>query len=121
MRVRRIRSRERRVRMMRRLVCSTAMAVLALAMTGPLAARAQPGWTFTAPGIPLQFGMSPGEAAQALGVPLDYVRGRPGNELYLALPNVKGAIFASRSDGLYLQFRKGRLTGWKGDWGTIRP
>jgi hypothetical protein len=39
----------------------------------------------------------------------------------VALPNVKGATLAKRSDGLYLQFRRGRLAGWKGDWGTIRP
>lgn len=70
---------------------------------------------------PLNFGMSTEQAAQALGVPLNYVRGRPADELFLALPNVKGATLASRSDGLYLQFRRGRLAGWKGDWGTIRP
>jgi len=70
---------------------------------------------------PLEFGMSPDEAAHALGVPLNYVRGRPGDELFVALPNVKGALLASRSDGLFLQFRHGHLTGWKGDWGTIRP
>ena len=79
--------------------------------------------TFVAPpnGVPLSFGMSPDEASQVLGVPLNYVRGRPGNELLVAIPNVRGSALASRSDGLYLQFRKGRLTGWKGDWGTIRP
>jgi hypothetical protein len=54
-------------------------------------------------------------------VPLYYVRGRRGNELLAAIPNVKGSALSSRSDALYLQFRKGRLTGWKGDWGTIRP
>jgi hypothetical protein len=70
---------------------------------------------------PLSFGMNAEQASQALGVPLNYVRGRPGDELYLALPNVKGTTLANRSDGLYLQFRRGRLTGWKGDWGTIRP
>jgi hypothetical protein len=69
----------------------------------------------------LRFGMDPDEAASALGVPLTYVRGRPHNELYLARPNVKGSALAYRSDGLYLQFRKGKLAGWKGDWGTIRP
>lgn len=69
----------------------------------------------------LTFGMDAEQASQALGVPLNYVRGRPGDELYLALPNVKGSALASRSDGLYLQFRRGRLEGWKGDWGTIRP
>ena len=70
---------------------------------------------------PLFFGMDADEASRALGTNLNYVRGRPGDELYLALPNVKGAALSSRSDGLYLQFRKGRLAGWKGDWGTIRP
>jgi hypothetical protein len=54
-------------------------------------------------------------------VPLYYVHGRRGNELLAAIPNVKGSALSSRSDALYLQFRKGRLTGWKGDWGTIRP
>jgi hypothetical protein len=84
-------------------------------------AAAQP--TFVAPpnGVPLSFGMSPDEASQVLGVPLNYVRGRPGNELLVAMPNIKGSVLSQRSDGLYLQFRKGRLTGWKGDWGTIRP
>jgi len=77
--------------------------------------------TTQAGGPPLSFGMSPDQAAQALGVALNYVRGRPGDELLVALPNVKGAALASRSDGLYLQFRRGRLAGWKGDWGTIRP
>jgi hypothetical protein len=79
--------------------------------------------TFVAPpnGVPLSFGMSPDQASWVLGVPLNYVRGRPGNELFLATPNVKGSALSQRSDGLYLQFRKGRLTGWKGDWGTIRP
>jgi hypothetical protein len=70
---------------------------------------------------PLNFGMNANQASQALGVPLNYIRGRSGNELFVALPNVKGSALASRSDGLYLQFRRGKLAGWKGDWGTIRP
>jgi hypothetical protein len=73
------------------------------------------------PSVPLMFGMNAEQVSQALGVPLFYVKGRPGNELLVALPNVKGATLASRSDGLYLQFRRGKLSGWKGDWGTIRP
>jgi hypothetical protein len=72
-------------------------------------------------GVPLGFGMTADQASQVLGVPLNYVRGQPGNELFLAIPNVKGSALSVRSDGLYLQFRKGHLTGWKGDWGTIRP
>ncbi len=72
-------------------------------------------------GVPLTFGMRADEVSQALGVPLNYVRGRSGDELFLATSNVKGSALSSRSDGLYLQFRKGRLAGWKGDWGTITP
>jgi hypothetical protein len=75
----------------------------------------------TPPNISLRFGMTFEQVSQALGVQLLYVRGRVGDELLLALPNVKGATLASRSDGLYLQFRNGRLSGWKGDWGQIRP
>ena len=93
------------------------MAALACLTSAPTA-RAQ---QLTPPDIPLMTGMTPDQASQALGVQLYYVRGRPGDELFAALPNVKGATLANRSDGLYLQFRKGRLSGWKGDWGTIRP
>jgi len=72
-------------------------------------------------GVPLGFGMTPDQVSQVLGVPLNYVRGTRGNELLVAIPNMKGSALSVRSDGLYLQFRKGHLTGWKGDWGTIRP
>ena len=92
----------------------------ALALAGLLIACA-PGAAQPPPGAPLTFGMSIDEASTALGVPLSYVRGAPGNELLLALPNVKGSALAIRSDALYLQFRRGRLSGWKGDWGTARP
>ncbi|GKQ51313.1 hypothetical protein [Bradyrhizobium sp. Ce-3] len=69
-------------------------------------------------GVPLAFGMSADQASRSLGVPLNYVRGTPGNELFVALPNVRGSVLSRRSDGLYLQFGKGRLIAWKGDWGT---
>jgi hypothetical protein len=71
--------------------------------------------------VPLTFGMTPDQASQSLGVPLQYVRGAPGNELLMALPNVRGSILSRRSDALYLQFGKGRLLAWKGDWGTTPP
>jgi hypothetical protein len=98
-------------------------AVLALAGVALTPALAQQAGTVAPPpnGVPLTFGMNADQASAVLGVPLQYVRGRPGSELLLASPNVKGAALSSRSDGLYLQFRRGRLTGWKGDWGTIRP
>jgi hypothetical protein len=106
--------------MTRRLHVAVVTAGLMLAgLSGASAAyKAQPAIAF---GAPLTFGMTAEQASAALGVPLGYVRGRPGNELLLALPNVKGSALTIRSDGLYLQFRRGRLTGWKGDWGTTKP
>jgi hypothetical protein len=70
---------------------------------------------------PLAFGMNVEQASAALGTTLVYVRGRPGDEMFLALPNVKGSALSDRRDGLYLQFRRGKLDGWKGDWGTNHP
>jgi hypothetical protein len=67
---------------------------------------------------PLAFGMDPQDTARALGTPLNYVSGRPGDEIFFAIRNVGGSGFFPRNDRLYLQFRRGRLTGWKGDWGT---
>lgn len=84
-------------------------------------ASAQGLVVITAAPLSLRIGMHADEVEQVLGVPLQYVRGSVGNELFLAIPNVKGSALSWRSDGLYLQFRKRRLTGWKGDWGTIRP
>jgi hypothetical protein len=66
---------------------------------------------------PLAFGMDAGQAAQALGQPLQYVRGRPGNEIYLALRNLGGSGLVPYRNRLFLQFRQGRLAGWKEDYG----
>jgi hypothetical protein len=87
-----------------------------IAAIGPSPASAQ-----AANNTPLAFGMNADEAATALGTNLVYVQGRPGNEMFLALPNVKGSALSDRRDGLYLQFRRGKLEGWKGDWGTNKP
>ena len=105
--------------LLKRLMIGATAAVLTCA--GIALAQAQAVITTTPPNIPVMFGMTPEQASVALGVPLQYVAGPPGNEMLLALPNVKGTTLAKRSDGLYLQFRRGRLSGWKGDWGTIRP
>lgn len=65
---------------------------------------------------PLAFGMDTDTASRALGLPLTYVRGKPGDEIFMVVQPVNGDGFMWRQDPLYLQFRKGRLTGWKGDW-----
>jgi hypothetical protein len=95
-----------------------AAALCAIAMAGPGALPAQAQVTNN---TPLAFGMNVDEVSAALGTTLVYVRGLPGNEMFLALPNVKGSALSDRRDGLYLQFRRGKLDGWKGDWGTNRP
>jgi hypothetical protein len=108
---------------MRGLVFGTAaFLMVAMAAVGFSPAAAQQVVTGTvANNTPLSFGMDADTASQVLGTTLIYVRGRPGDEMFLALPNVKGSALSDRKDGLYLQFRHGRLTGWKGDWGSNRP
>jgi len=95
---------------------AAALCVAAMAGPDPSSAQAQ-----AANNTPLAFGMNVDQASAALGTTLVYVRGRPGDEMFLALPNVKGSALSDRRDGLYLQFRRGKLDGWKGDWGTNRP
>ncbi len=66
---------------------------------------------------PLVFGMSVEETSQALRQPLQYVSGPPGNEIYLALRNLGGSGLINHHDRLFLQFRHGKLAGWKEDYG----
>lgn len=79
------------------------------------------GWhatPFTSlPNTPLAFGMEVEDVSHVLGQRLHYVSGRPGNEIFAAIRNISGNGLFPRRDMLYLQFRKGRLTGWKGDAG----
>lgn len=66
---------------------------------------------------PLAFGMGIDEAQHALGTPFTHVSGQPGDEVFLTFRDVGGSGLFRHRDRLYLQFRKGRLAGWKGDWG----
>jgi hypothetical protein len=66
---------------------------------------------------PLAFGMDAADVSHALGSPLNYISGRPGDEIYLAFRHIGGNPLLFKNDRLYLQFRQGRLAGWKADWG----
>ena len=66
---------------------------------------------------PLVAGMNAEETARALGQPLHHVSGPPRAEIYLALRNLGGSGLVNHPDRLFLQFRNGRLTGWKEDSG----
>jgi hypothetical protein len=70
---------------------------------------------------PLAFGMTPAQAAIALGVPLVYHSGRQGSEIYLAYGSAGVPGFHPVDSAIALQFRKGHLTGWKKDWRLRRP
>jgi hypothetical protein len=102
------------------------MLLVAFAVAWPVAARAQaptamphsPPFTATLSNTtPLVTGMSVDDATQALGTALSYASGRPGDEVFLAYRNARGSGLFVNKDRLYLQFRQGRLAGWKGDWG----
>ena len=69
---------------------------------------------------PLVFGMTPQEVEQIVQAPLIYLSGRPGSERYLVqrLSTVPGIYPVDAR--LVLQFRRGRLTGWRRDW-QMRP
>lgn len=96
---------------------AASMMSMAPAVAQPLAPMDAPFTATLSNATPLVFGMPANAAASALGVPLTYVKGRPGDEIYLAYRDIGGSGFFPRKDRLFLQFRKGRLTGWKGDWG----
>jgi hypothetical protein len=85
-----------------------------------LAPFADPGQSFTATlsnNTPLAFGMDVEQTSRALGQSLQYVSGRQGEEIYLALRNLGGSGLINHHDRLFLQFRRGRLAGWKEDYG----
>ena len=103
------------------LLIAVAVAWCATASAQPLAAAGTPlAPPFTATlsnNTPLAFGMDVQDVSRALGTPLNYISGRPGDEIYLAFRNIGGSGLFTYRHRLYLQFRKGRLAGWKGDWG----
>ena len=71
--------------------------------------------------LPLAFGMTPAQTANALGVPLTYHSGRNGSKIYVASKSAGIPGFYPVENGLALQYRRGRLTGWKQDWRLSRP
>jgi len=89
---------------------------LANAQPPPPASRA-PFTATLSNNAPLVFGMDVSEVSRALGEPLNYFSGAPGNEIYLTDRTIGGSRIFTHHDRLYLQFRNGRLAGWKGDWG----
>ncbi len=65
---------------------------------------------------PLAFGMTPQDASHALGVPLAPVYSRGRSDVFYAVYSPKIPGFYHVDGRIYLQFRRGCLTGWKKDW-----
>ncbi|WP_296514866.1 hypothetical protein [Rhodopseudomonas sp.] len=116
----------RRLRITRRRIHAVLAGIVAAATVAPASAqqpapfsgvKAPPFTATLSNTTPLAFGMDAEDAARALGMPLHYISGRPGDEIYLVFRPIGGSGFFNRSDRLFLQFRRGQLAGWKGDWG----
>jgi len=66
--------------------------------------------------LPLAFGMTPAEASLALGMPLAYLSGPRGAEIFVVTGAAGIPGYYPSDAAIALQFRNGRLTGWKKDW-----
>ena len=69
---------------------------------------------------PLIFGMTPDEVARAVEAPLIYLSGPRGSERYLVARPASVPGFYPVDTHIVLQFRRGRLAGWRRDW-QMRP
>ena len=69
---------------------------------------------------PLVYGMTPEQVERVVRAPLTYLSGQRGYERYIVerMSTVPGIYPADTR--IILQFRNGRLTGWRRDW-QMRP
>ncbi|MCL2713077.1 MAG: hypothetical protein FWD68_00360 [Alphaproteobacteria bacterium] len=66
---------------------------------------------------PLSFGMDVEAASQALGQRLELVSSRRDSDIFMVVRDIGGSELLTSHHRLFLQFRHGRLTGWKEDYG----
>jgi hypothetical protein len=94
------------------------IATCALLVSG--AAQAAGAQRLSSYNDPLRFGMSVDEVARIVESPLIYLSGPRGSERYLVerMSTVPGIYPVDTH--IVLQFRRGRLTGWRRDW-QMRP
>lgn len=99
---------------MRRLIAIALVLMPGLALAGSLQ---RPLGSYN---DPLLFGMTPGEVARIVEAPLIYLSGARGSERYMVerMSTVPGWYPVDAR--IILQFRRGRLTGWRRDW-QMRP
>jgi hypothetical protein len=85
-------------------------------------AQASAGAWFTKPvdNDPFEFGMTKHEVERVADAPLIYLSGRRGSERYLIERNATVPGLYPVGAHIVLQFRGGRLAGWRRDW-QMRP
>ena len=83
------------------------------------------GWLSSCPNfgvrsnsLPLAFGMSPEAVSSALGAPLTQIASGPrGSSIQYAEDTAVVSLFTvAHRQRLWMQFRGGKLSGWKYDW-----
>lgn len=99
---------------MRRLI------VIALLLIPGVGLAANPQRPLGSYNDPLLFGMTYDDVARIAGAPLIYLSGARGSERYMVerMSSVPG--WYPVDTRIILQFRRGRLTGWRRDW-QMRP
>ena len=69
---------------------------------------------------PLVFGMTRAQVERVVDAPLIYLSGARGSERFLVDRRASVPGFYPVDTRIVLQFRRGRLTGWRRDW-QMRP
>ena len=95
--------------------------LIALALlAAPSAQAGYGGRNFGFYNDPLVFGMTKDQVARLVDAPLIYLSGARGSERYLVERRATVPGFYPVDTRIVLQFRRGRLTGWRRDW-QMRP
>ena len=99
---------------MRRLIA------LALVLMPAVALAASPQRPLGSYNDPLLFGMTPDEVTRVVEAPLIYLSGPRGSERYMVERMATVPGWYPVDTRIILQFRRGRLSGWRRDW-QMRP
>ena len=96
------------------------LTLIALLLLPGMALAAPPQRPLGSYNDPLLFGMTYDEVAHRVDAPLIYLSGPRGSERYMVerMSSVPG--WYPVDTRIILQFRRGRLTGWRRDW-QMRP
>ncbi len=85
-----------------------------------LASTAAQAGTLDAYNDPLVFGMTRAQVERVVDAPLVYLSGARGSERFLVERPASVPGFYPVDTRIVLQFRRGRLSGWRRDW-QMRP